>query len=104
MGHLIEGYARHEVLEDRRFVPLSSKVEEETRTILKDIEEIYKRLKASNSFKEEISNYAATNLAEFIAECWTEYRNNPHPRIVAKKVGKKLQKILDTLKGRELEE
>lgn len=29
---------------------------------------------------EEVSQYAAKNVKEFIAECWTESRNNPAPR------------------------
>lgn len=36
---------------------------------------------------EHVSRYGNTNVAEFIAESWAEYRNNPQPREVAKKMG-----------------
>jgi len=39
----------------------------------------------------ELSRYARTNAAEFIAEAWSEYRNNPTPRPLAKKVGDYIQ-------------
>lgn len=34
-----------------------------------------------------LSQYAAKNIAEFIAESWAEYINNPTPRPLAKQVG-----------------
>lgn len=34
-----------------------------------------------------LSRYANTNTREFIAEAWSEYRNNPNPRPVAREVG-----------------
>lgn len=34
-----------------------------------------------------LSRYASKNTREFIAEAWSEYRNNPNPRPVAKEVG-----------------
>lgn len=37
--------------------------------------------------KNEVSQYAAKNISEFIAEAWAEYRNNPSPRPVAAKIG-----------------
>lgn len=41
--------------------------------------------------KDDITNglsiYATTNKSEFIAEAWSEYRNNPKPRPIAKRVG-----------------
>lgn len=43
--------------------------------------------KATQDIKQELSEYAKTNIAEFIAEAWAEYRNNPNPRPVAKQVG-----------------
>lgn len=39
------------------------------------------------NMRSEVSGYAGTNIAEFVAESWSEYRNNPAPRPVAKKVG-----------------
>ena len=37
-----------------------------------------------------LSRYANTNISEFISEAWSEYMNNPNPRPVAEKVGKRL--------------
>jgi hypothetical protein len=34
-----------------------------------------------------LSRYASTNIAEFIAEAWAEYRNNPAPRPIAQRIG-----------------
>ncbi len=34
-----------------------------------------------------LSSYANTNIREFVAEAWSEYRNNPSPRPLAKQVG-----------------
>lgn len=42
---------------------------------------------------DELSSYAATNIGEFIAECWSEYRNNPECRGIAKKIGKRIEFI-----------
>lgn len=41
-----------------------------------------------------LSGYANTNIKEFIAEAWTEYRNNPKPREVSKRVGNEIMKYL----------
>ena len=41
-----------------------------------------------------LSAYANTNIKEFIAEAWSEYRNNPNPRPVAKKVGDEIIKYI----------
>ena len=42
-----------------------------------------------------LSTYADTNIEEFIAEAWSEYRNNPYPRTVAKQVGNEIMKYLN---------
>lgn len=39
------------------------------------------------NMKNNVSQYAYTNRAEFIAEAWAEYRNSPNPRPFAKAVG-----------------
>lgn len=36
--------------------------------------------------KDEVSGYAATNIKEFIAECWSESCNNQSPRKFAKEI------------------
>ena len=42
---------------------------------------------------DELSTYASTNIREFIAECWSEYRNNPNCREIAKKIGIRIEEI-----------
>ncbi|MGL5681677.1 MAG: hypothetical protein ACRDDZ_01315 [Marinifilaceae bacterium] len=37
--------------------------------------------------KDQLSEYASTNINEFIAEAWSEYLNNPSPRSIAKLIG-----------------
>ena len=44
--------------------------------------------------EEGLSRYATTNAAEFIAEAWSEYRNNPKPREIAKAVGRDIIKTI----------
>ncbi len=36
----------------------------------------------------QLSRYAAENVLEFVAEAWSEYRNNPNPRRLAMKIGR----------------
>jgi hypothetical protein len=42
----------------------------------------------SVGMKEQVSTYAAKNIAEFIAECWAESLNNPTPRPTASRIAK----------------
>ena len=41
-----------------------------------------------------LSSYASTSTKEFIAEAWSEYRNNPEPRPAAKAVGSRIMELL----------
>lgn len=43
--------------------------------------------------KDELSGYAAKNIHEFIAECWSEYKNNPKCREIAKSVAFRINQI-----------
>ena len=43
--------------------------------------------------KESVSQYAAQDREEFIAECWAEYLNNPEPRETAMAMGKLIETI-----------
>lgn len=43
--------------------------------------------------RNELSVYSAKNIKEFIAECWSEYRNNPECRPIAKKVSERINQI-----------
>jgi SPP1 gp7 family putative phage head morphogenesis protein len=47
---------------------------------------------AWNGDKSELSGYARTNIAEFIAEGWAEYVNSPAPRDLAKAIGGIIEK------------
>ena len=42
---------------------------------------------------ELLSKYARTDIHEFIAEAWAEYKNNPNPRPIALAVGKRLKEL-----------
>lgn len=52
-----------------------------------EMKKLYTGLKASKGVKDAVSGYADKNIAEFIAESWAEYRNNPAPRDAARAVG-----------------
>lgn len=41
--------------------------------------------------KEELSEYAAKNVQEFLAEGWAEYLNNPQPRPLAREIGQLIE-------------
>lgn len=43
--------------------------------------------------EKEVSRYATTSINEFIAECWSEYRNNPRPRKLARGVGDLIERL-----------
>lgn len=47
----------------------------------------YHRSLSREDIKNGLSGYALTNLAEFIAEGFSEYKNNPNPRPIAQKIG-----------------
>jgi hypothetical protein len=47
---------------------------------------IYNSVKAT--INKEVSGYASTNIAEFIAECWAEFRNSKKPRDISSRIGK----------------
>lgn len=46
---------------------------------------LYKEAK-KQGIEQEVSEYAGTNIKEFIAECWAEARNNPSPRRFAQRI------------------
>lgn len=62
----------------------------ESDTIIKDV---YEELEYTGSFKNKLSGYARTNIKETIAEAWSEYRNNPNPREIALKIGKRVEEL-----------
>lgn len=43
-----------------------------------------------------LSEYGTKNEAEFIAEAWSEYKNNPKPRVIAKYIGRLIEKLMAT--------
>jgi SPP1 gp7 family putative phage head morphogenesis protein len=52
-----------------------------------------------NSLKKDeivsgLSKYGTYNYREFIAECWSEYQNNPKPREIAKTVGDRVLQLI----------
>ncbi len=50
-------------------------------------------MREAENVEEELSMYGSSSPAEFIAEAWSEYCNNPKPRKIAKKIGETIEKI-----------
>lgn len=58
----------------------------------KKIGEIYEKSLIDGEIESNLSKYAKSNLSEFIAEGYSEYKNNPNPRALAKQIGRLLEK------------
>lgn len=54
------------------------------------IQKLYWKMKRKDNAEEVLSGYANTSIAEFIAEGYSEYRNNPHPREYAETIYNRL--------------
>ncbi len=52
------------------------------------------RFQGNDYIRENLSGYANTNRAEFIAECWSEYVNNAKPREISRQVGELIEKLM----------
>lgn len=48
---------------------------------------------SNGNAKDTLSTYSATNVKEFIAEAYSEYRNNPNPRDYSTKVYNRLKEL-----------
>ena len=57
----------------------------------KEIQKMYYSRKKSE-IKEELSEYGAENIKEFIAEAYAEYLNNPTPREISKSIGEIIER------------
>jgi len=57
------------------------------------VKELFSSLGKKDVIGVELSRYGKTNIAEFIAEGWAEYRNNPSPRPVAKQIGEIIMEL-----------
>lgn len=55
------------------------------------IKELYAQF-SSQEIKDNLAEYAAKNVAEFIAEAWSEYVLNPNPRWISRQVGDLIMK------------
>jgi len=55
--------------------------------MIPELREIYSGALNNGGIGANLSRYAQTNPAEFVAEAWAEYLNNPEPRPVAQAVG-----------------
>lgn len=62
------------------------------------IVELYKGMLFREGSSNELSQYAATNIQEFIAEAYSEYRNNPYPRSLSQAVCERLFDLRDARK------
>ena len=55
-----------------------------------EIVSLYKHLKTNNKIINGVSGYANTDIEEFIAECWAEFKGSKNPRKYAKFVGERI--------------
>ncbi len=77
-GHALEHYIRKELKKGKISLGYTT------------IMHIYRGLSREEIY-EGLSKYAYGSLSEFIAEAYSEYRNNPNPRSIARNVGNLLQ-------------
>lgn len=54
---------------------------------------LYEEMMENGNAKEVLSDYSQTSVSEFIAEAYSEYRNNPNPREYAVKVYERLVEL-----------
>ena len=66
------------------------------------ITSLYNKMMIDGDAKEQLSGYSQTNIKEFIAEAYSEYRNNPHPRDYSTKVYNRLIELRDNRTRRYL--
>ncbi len=68
------------------------------------INELYEDMIQNHRPEEVLSGYSKKNINEFIAESYSEYRNNPNPRTISVEVYKRLKYLRDnpTTRKREL--
>ena len=59
----------------------------------KYINDLYDQFMKEDKPEEKLSSYAKTNVKEFIAEGYCEYRNNPTPREYATKIYNRLKEL-----------
>ena len=57
------------------------------------INNLYNEMISNGNAKDTLSTYSATNVKEFIAEAYSEYRNNPNPRDYSTKVYNRLKEL-----------
>lgn len=58
-----------------------------------EIKKMFNEMLQCGKARDELSEYSEKNINEFIAECYSEYRNNPQPRKYAKNVYSRLIKM-----------
>ena len=56
----------------------------------REITSLYNKMINDGNAEDKLSGYSRTNIKEFIAEAYSEYRNNPHPREYATKIYNRL--------------
>lgn len=67
----------------------------------KEIAGMYREMMERGNGEEALSGYAKTNIREFIAEAYSEYRNNPAPREYAKRVYQRLKMLAGKKEGED---
>lgn len=59
------------------------------------INDLYSNMMRDNKAEAVLSGYSRTNVKEFIAEAYSEYRNNPNPREISRAVYNRLIELRD---------
>ena len=67
----------------------------------KEIAGMYREMIDRGNGEEVLSGYAKTSIAEFIAEAYSEYQNNPAPREYAKRVYQRLKMLAGKKEGED---
>ena len=57
------------------------------------IRSLYDEMQSKQSISKNLSVYASKNIAEFIAEAWSEFKNNAQPRDTAIIVGERINEL-----------
>ena len=60
-----------------------------------EIREMYSEMMQAGTARDVLSQYSATNVQEFIAESYSEFRNNPSPRELSTRVYNRLIELRD---------
>ena len=85
-------------LTSEELLKFQSKFEPEKKKALGELRKEYRNFMKGSNQNKTLSYYAKTNLDEFMAESFTDYKVNPNPKPVSKKVVKILDRLFKKAK------